>query len=270
MKRVLLARCIILITVLPGLPGCDDAARSFIYPAPGHYRVPVISKDRDRVIEVTSAHRTARAVFTPAGNRLVVFFHGNGCTIDAMKMYARKLHEQGYSTLLVEYPGYGISSGHTPSEKKIYADTLSMLTHVQDTYSFKKADTILFGQSLGTGVAMEIAIHDLAERAILVSPFTSLRDTAKHHYPDFLVSLTLSEDYDSLSKASSVDIPVLIIHGEKDRVVPHAMGSRLHEKLKHSSIISIHGAGHNDIHYYFDSRLWGKIVSFIEKDDQEP
>lgn len=270
MKRIFLARCIVLIIVLSSLQGCDETVRSFLYPVPGHYQIPVIRKDKDRLLEVPSAERTARAIFTPAGNDLVVFFHGNGCTIHAMEDYARKLHTYGYSTLLVEYPGYGISSGHSPSEKSIYADAFSMLKHVQDTHSFKKSHTILFGQSLGTGVAMELAARHMAGLVILVSPFTSMRDVAKHHYPDMLVSMLLSENYDSISKASSVDIPVLVIHGEKDRVVPHAMGLRLHEKLKHSSIISIHGAGHNDIHYYFDSRLWTQIVSFIEKGIQTP
>ena len=249
--------------------GCDDTARSLTYPAPPDSRVPIINADHDRLIEVDANGKKARAIFTRNGKKLVVLLHGNACTINAMSDYARRFHQIGYSTLLIEYPGYGISSDETPSEKMIYRHTCTLLSSVQKNNAFNREDVLLFGQSLGTGVAMELASRKLAGKVILVSPFTSMKDVARFHYPDLLVSIILSENYDSLSKAPLVDVPVLIIHGEKDRVVPHHMGMMLHNKLKHSSIISIHGAGHNDIHYYFDSKLWKKIISFIKTGNQQ-
>ncbi len=260
----MIIRIFLLLVIFIIFAGCENTGRSLVYQPPPGRPVHVESSGYPVLVEVNSGKRMSRGLFTQSGELLVVFFHGNACTINAMKDYANALQQRGYSTLLVEYPGYGISSEYSPAEEKIYRDAHLLISHIQKKYHFENRHTVLFGQSLGTGVAMELATRGTGGKLILVSPFSSLVAVAKHHYPDFLVSMVLSEKYDNISKATRVTIPVLIIHGKKDRVVPYRMGETLTGKLKNARMFSIHGAGHNDIYYYFDSRLWNEIDIFIK------
>lgn len=256
---------IILIMITCLQPGCEDTGRSLVYQPPPGIVMDIDSSRSSLLVEVNSGKRLSRGIFTQSGESLVVFFHGNACTINAMTDYAKALQQRGYSILLVEYPGYGISSEYSPAEERIYSDANTLVSYIQKKYHFDKRHTVLFGQSLGTGVAMELAARGTGGKLVLVSPFSSLAAVAKHHYPDFLVSMVLSEKYDNISKADKVTNPVLIIHGKKDRVVPYRMGEALTGKLKNARMFSIHGAGHNDIYYYFDSKLWNEIDVFIKE-----
>lgn len=256
---------IILIMITCIQPGCEDTGRSLVYQPPQAAPIRVDSLAPSLLVEVDSGRRMSRGIFTQSGKSLVVFFHGNACTINSMTDFASALQQRGYSTLLVEYPGYGISSEYSPAEERIYRDANTLVSYIQKKYHFDNRHTVLFGQSLGTGVAMELATRGTGGKLVLVSPFSSLVAVAKHHYPGFLVSIVLSETYDNLTKADNVTVPVLIIHGKKDRVVPYRMGEVLTRKLKNARMFSIHGAGHNDIYYYFDSRLWNEIDVFIKE-----
>ncbi len=255
----------IIIMIICIQPGCENTGRSLVYQPPPEATMHVGNSGSTLLVEVNSGKRLSRGIFTKSGESLVVFFHGNACTINAMTDYAKALQQRGYSTLLVEYPGYGISSEYSPEEEKIYRDALMLVSHIQKKYHFANKHTVLFGQSLGTGVAMELAARGTGGKLVLVSPFSSLVDVAKYHYPDFLVSMVLSEKYDNIMKAGKVILPVLIIHGKKDRVVPYRMGEALTGKLKNARMFGINGAGHNDIYHYFDSRLWNEIDVFIRE-----
>ena len=100
---------------------------------------------------------------------------------------------------------------------------------------------ILYGESLGTGVAVEIASKNNFNSIILESPFTSIENSAKIYYPDLPVRLLLKDRYDSIGKIKMINTPILIMHGEKDDVVPISMGKELFEKAnspKHSYFTS--------------------------------
>lgn len=262
---VMIIRIFLLLIIFIPNTGCEDTGRSLVYQPPPATPMRISSLAPSLLVEVDSGRRISRGIFTQSGKSLIVFFHGNACTLNSMSDFASALQKRGYSTLLVEYPGYGISSEYSPAEEIIYRDARMLVSFVQEKYHFDNQHTVLFGQSLGTGVAMELAAQGTGGKLILVSPFSSLVDVAKHHYPDFLVSMVLSEKYDNISKADKVTVPVLIIHGKKDRVVPYRMGEVLTGKLKNARMFSIHGAGHNDIYYYFDSRLWNQIDVFIKE-----
>ena len=122
---------------------------------------------------------------------------------------------------------------------------------------------ILYGESLGTGVAVEIASKNNFNSIILESPFTSIENSAKIYYPYLPIKLLLKDRYDSISKIGTIKTPILIMHGEKDDITPFSMGKELLDKAnhpKHSYFTS------NDDHMMeFNDQLLTEIKKFVEK-----
>ena len=122
---------------------------------------------------------------------------------------------------------------------------------------------ILYGESLGTGVAVEIASKNNFNSIILESPFTSIENSAKIYYPYLPVKFLLKDRYDSISKIKKINSPILIMHGRKDDIVPFFMGKKLFEKAnspKDSYFTDI-----DDHMMEFNSQLLNKIKDFITK-----
>jgi fermentation-respiration switch protein FrsA (DUF1100 family) len=147
----------------------------------------------------------------------------------------------GYGVLAVEYPGYGAAPGKT-SETSIYESAEAALKWLG------QRRVILSGQSLGSGVAVEMARRGFGEKLVLISPYTSMADVAAFHFPWLPVRLLLKHKFDSASK--KVEQPVLIIHGTDDEVVPFALGEKLSKHFPRARFIPIQGAHHNDIWRY--------------------
>ena len=123
-----------------------------------------------------------------------------------------------------------------PTEKGLYEDARSTIRWIKDQ-GVNLEDIILYGESLGTGVAVEMAYKNDFNSIILESPFTSIENSAKIYYPYLPIRLLLKDRYDSISKIKSITTPILIMHGAKDDVVPISMGRELFEKAnnpKHS------------------------------------
>ncbi len=183
-----------------------------------------------------------------ASDVLIVHFHGNGETIDDNVDDARALVSRGFDVLLVEYRGYGNSKGQ-PTEDGLYADAEALIDAVGlvlPTLRNGRA-VVLWGTSLGSGVATEMAKRGHGSALILVAPFTSIPDVGQRIARVLPVSLIVSDAFDSRSKAAAISLPVLIIHGTSDEVVPYDMGETLSRTFPHARLISIEGGHHNDL-----------------------
>ncbi|MBK7858340.1 MAG: alpha/beta hydrolase [Archangiaceae bacterium] len=168
---------------------------------------------------------------------IVVFFHGNADCAGEQQWLADQL---GHSFVAVEYPGYGALPG-SPSEEAIYTAAEAQLQ------GLPRERLVLVGQSIGSGPAVELARRGYGRKLVLLSPFTSLPDAAQLTLP-WLPARWLTRDrFDSASKAPGISVPVLVIHGDRDEVVPYPLGARLAPLFPHGELMTISGAHHNDL-----------------------
>jgi uncharacterized protein len=158
------------------------------------------------------------------GRPVVVYFHGNGGSLAHRVARFRRLVDDGTGLVALSYRGYGGSQG-SPTEEGLIADGRAAYDFARSNYP--DAKIVLWGESLGTGVAVAIAGDEDVAAVILEAPFTSAADVAFSAYPFLPVSLLMKDQFRSDARIGKVRAPVLIMHGERDRVVPFRLGERL-------------------------------------------
>jgi pimeloyl-ACP methyl ester carboxylesterase len=194
----------------------------------------------------------------------LVLFHGNGETVAWTLPLANDLAATGLGVLLAEYRGYGMSAlSGVPSEEGLYDDGAAALAFLHDA-GVPKERIVLWGTSLGTGVASELAASGQAARLILCSPYTSIRDMAARFGWFLPTRWILREQFDTLAKASRIHVPTLVIHGDHDEIVPFAMGRIVASAIEGATLIRVPGGHHNDL-YARDPTLLEQIVAFARR-----
>ena len=193
--------------------------------------------------------------------KTLVVFHGNAGHLSNRIYKLNELYKLDINILLISWRGFSGNNG-SPTEQNLYRDAEAAIKWLKDQ-KVRNNQIILYGESLGSGVAVEIGKRNKYNSIILESPFTSIENSAKIYYPYLPVRLLLKDRYDSISKIKMIDYPVLIMHGKKDDVVPFSMGKELYEKAnspKHSYFTS------DDDHMMeFNSKLLNEIRNFIQK-----
>ena len=200
--------------------------RSFFYPAPsGAFAIPMRpEKGFEEVRLSTSDGLELRAFHHPAraGMPSLIFFHGNGDSLVGAQEATRALAAQGYGVLLPEYRGYGGNPG-SPTEQGLYRDGDAALRWLGAT-GVSPRRIILIGNSLGSGVATELAARNRVGGLILVSGFASFARVVGEHFPYVPTSLLVRDRYENAAKLSAVTCPVLVLHGTADTVAPVGNG----------------------------------------------
>jgi len=193
--------------------------------------------------------------------KTLVFFHGNAGDLSNRIYKLNELDKLNINILLISWRGFSGNEGY-PTEKNLYEDAEAAIKWLNKK-KVSNSQIILYGESLGTGVAVEIASKNNFNSIILESPFTSIENSAKIYYPYLPVSFLLKDRYDSISKIKKINSPILIMHGRKDDIVPFFMGKKLFEKAnspKDSYFTDI-----DDHMMEFNSQLLNKIKDFIKK-----
>lgn len=183
----------------------------------------------------------------PRATRTIVHFHGNAETAEANAFLAREMKKRGFATVLVEYRGYGRSKGTSPTEEGLYLDAVAVLDALA-ARGLKPADIVLWGQSLGTGVAAEMAKRERGARLVLVAPFTSTVDMASRVIPFMPVSMVMIDRFDTLSKAPSIAAPALVVHGDIDDVIPFEQGEKVSKALPHGTFLKVPEGRHDNLY----------------------
>jgi len=178
---------------------------------------------------------------------VVMHFHGNGEQIGWLGWLADELARRRVSFAAVEYPGYPGAPG-TPSEASIVAAAERALVHLTGPMGVGRERIVLSGQSLGTGVAVRLAASGWGTRLVLLSPYTSMPAVAaRGPLRAFPVRLLMRDRFDSELLAPRIDLPVLVLHGSRDEIVPIELGRALSTRFPHARFLEVTGAGHNDL-----------------------
>ena len=200
-----------------------------------------------------------------------LFFHGNKSNIADSLEYAMSFYSLGCDTLLIDYRGYGFSrkESFTPCEQSVYEDALIALNYLVKQRNIESNRIILYGHSLGSGVAIEIAkrFPDIAA-LIVEGAFTSILDMSslKRRFKIFPIKWLLRDKFDNLAKISSLKVPILLLHGSEDTTVPLWMHNALYcAALGEKKRVIFEGASHNNIVWYSASLYLGVIKEFIKR-----
>ena len=195
-------------------------------------------------------------------NKTLVFFHGNAGSLENRIYKLNLIKDFDLNFLIIAYRGFSGNKGK-PTERGLYEDALSALKWLKTNYSIKDKDIIIYGESLGTSISIEVSQNKKYSGIILESPFTSMTDAAKHYYPYLPVSLLLKDKYDSIEKIKNINIPILVMHGKKDKIIPFEMGKKIFESANQPKFF--YSPDNDDHMMNYDENLLKAIKSFLKK-----
>jgi fermentation-respiration switch protein FrsA (DUF1100 family) len=221
------------------------------YSLPGFREVPLETVDHVHI--VSWLHDPA------PGKPIILYMPGNAMHIAARIPRYRAFAEAGFGVMALSWRGYGRSEG-SPSEEGLYRDARAAIALLGKTYP--ASGIILYGESLGTGVAVQMATEYPVYGVVLQSAYTSIEDRVADIYW-FLpgIHYLVRDRFDSLSKVSRIHAPVLIIHGDRDDVVPFSDGKKLARNVTAPlCFVTAHGAGHVNIP---DALIARAVTSFF-------
>ena len=159
--------------------------------------------------------------------KTIVYFHGNAGTLDNRIYKLNHFKNIDVNFLIIAWRGFSGNKGK-PSEKGLYEDGQSAIKWLKNL-GLTENDIIIYGESLGTGIATEIAQNNKFAGLILETPFTSMIEAASNFYPYIPVGFLLKDKYENYKKIKKINIPLLVMHGEVDQIVPFWMGKKIYE-----------------------------------------
>ena len=193
--------------------------------------------------------------------KTILIFHGNAGNLFNRVYKLNELNKLDVNILLISWRGFSGNKGK-PTEKNLYHDAEEAVKWLNNRGAISK-NIILYGESLGTGVATELGTSNAFGGIILESPFTSIANAAKIYYPYLPVNIILKDRYNSIGKIKNITTPILIMHGKKDNIVPQKMGLELYEKANQPKFSYF---PENDDHMMeYNDNLLNSIKLFINK-----
>ena len=212
--------------------------------------------DVDEVTLQTNSNVTLTSWYGRAnvGQPTFLFFHGNGGAVSHREHRFRELMADGYGIFVLGYPGYGGNSGQ-PSESSFREGSTLSYEFLRNT-GVSADDIVIYGESIGSGVAVQLAASVEARALILEAPMSSTIDVAREHYPYLLVSSLLKDTFQSIDYIEHINMPLLVMHGNTDQVIPIRIGRKLFEEAREpKTFVELNGAGHNNLQLYSVSEI---------------
>jgi len=193
-----------------------------------------------------------------------LWFHGNGGNNGhRISELALAHHRTGVNIFIFDYRGYGESEGK-PSEKGTYLDSRAAMEYLSSRPDVDKDRIVFMGNSLGAALSVELALTQPPMAMILVSPFASVRDMAKLTLPFPPVGWMVRNHYDNVARIRQLNVPLLVLHGDEDDLVPISQGRKLYEAANQPKRFqTLDGAGHNNTYEVNPDQFWGTINEFL-------
>ena len=191
---------------------------------------------------------------------IVIYFHGNAGHLGFRADKVRPFLARGWGVLLLGWRGYSGNPGK-PTEQGLYADARAALAFV-GMAGHSPDKFVLYGESLGAAVAVQMAMETMPAAVVLEAPFASAADVGQRMFPIVPVRLLLRDRFDTMSKIGRMAAPLLIVHGERDATIPVSHGRRLFaEAAEPKQVQFVAEAGHNDLHEHGMAEM---VISFVE------
>jgi uncharacterized protein len=228
LRRLLIALAAVIVIPYAAVVGyLYIAQRDMLYTIQPEPNQPIAGLNIQDVRIATPDGETLQAWFEPPqpGRPVILFFHGQGGTLTMGRYRYVRMHKQGVGYLAVAYRGYSHSTGK-PTEAGLFIDGLTAYDWLRQR-GYSAHDIVLHGHSLGSGIATYVASKREARALVLEAPFTAVSDVAQERYPFVPVSLLMQDQFRSRDYIREVDEPLLIVHGDRDSVVPYVQGQRL-------------------------------------------
>lgn len=219
---------------------------------------------------------TSQNLATPDGEKLVVwrmlarpgrptilYFHGNGDTLAERADRIRQFQAEGYGLYMLAWRGFSGSTGK-PSETALVADA-SLAYEALRREGVPAGDIVIYGESLGTHIATRTAVTHPARALVLEAPFTSMVDAWRQFVPMLPVGMLLSDRLDTLAVIGDLRMPLLVLHGERDRLVGHLLGRRVFAAAPHPKrFASFPAAGHMNLYEHDAIKSVRRFLADIE------
>lgn len=233
--------------------GAPHVERSLMYAADPTYATPTQAGAvgfEERFLDTPDGERLVSWYAPPAASQpTLLYLHGNAGTLADRVDRISNYRASGRGVLIMSYRGYSGSTGR-PSEAANVADArLAFDTLV--AWGVSPSDIIVYGESIGSGIAVQLAASRPAAALVLDAPYTSIVDVGAMHYPYLPARLMMRDRYETLKHLQNVTVPVLVIHGERDAVIPVEMGRKVAASAPGPArIVTFPEAGHSDHHLY--------------------
>jgi len=202
--------------------------------------IPVDNSSNLNIIQFSAKDSIAKGV--------VLYFHGNKKNISWYARYTGNFTSKGYEVWMIDYPGYGKSTGKF-TEQRLYDYALLLYTLARKKYS---ADSIIiYGKSMGTGIASQLASIRYSKRLILETPYYSMHSLMSHYLPIYPISSMIHYRLPTFEYLQKAIMPITIFHGDEDGVIPYRNAKKLKAVLKpKDEFVTIKGGGHNTLNDY--------------------
>lgn len=196
---------------------------------------------------------------------VLLWCHGNAGTIINRLDNLRELYRLGLSIFIFDYRGYGRSQGK-PSEDGLYQDATGAYDYLTRVRLIRSERIVVFGRSLGAAVATDLVSHKPAAGLILESSFPSIAAVAQHHYGGIPVHWLLGAEFRLTDRLPQLSLPTLVIHGERDDIIPIGFGRQVFEAVKSPKWwYAIPGADHNNTYHVGGAPYFRQITEFVQR-----
>lgn len=179
---------------------------------------------------------------------VVYYHHGNSFNLAYWGQRAEDLLKNGYDVLFYDYRSFGKSSGKVKNEKMLYADAVMIYKEILHDYPEK--DIVIYGCSLGTGIATKLAYDNRPKLLILETPYFNFYDVSKYHYPYLPTSILLHYQFKINKLLPELTIPAYLFHGTADKTVPYNSSVRLEQLATHIDLTTIENGSHSDLNTF--------------------
>lgn len=264
MKRF--AKPLVMMMLLLAIPYCGIAAWVYtkqesllFYPVtlPPSYRFN-IPNVIETTVAVDGAVLSALHLKLDQAKGLVFYLHGNGGNLAGWFTNSAFYQKLNFDLFMIDYRGYGKSTGRIESEAQLRDDVRKAFAQIAPQYQGKRI--VILGRSLGTGLAAGLAAETRPDLTILVSPYYSMRDMARQHYPYLPVQL-LRYPLETWRDIPRIENPLLLVHGERDTLIPVSHSDRLWKIAKNARLLHLPQAGHDDVHQFDEYR--GLLTQYL-------
>lgn len=227
---------------------CSFQRKIIFYPSKleAGYTYDARLKTEEIFLTTADGERINALFFAAEGKKVILYFHGNAGSLDDWQYIYQDFKPLGFNFLIIDYRGYGKSTGKI-SEKGLYLDSKAAYNFLIQK-GFKNEDIIIYGRSIGTGVAVDLASQHPVKALILEAPFSSFKKLANSKYPFLLPYLTLQFSFNNIKKINCFKSNLLIFHGKQDELIPCKYGDELYQAYSGPKrLVLIPAGGHNNL-----------------------